>query len=72
MFCYRFVGKPLNVECNEKTAPTNTSLSLDATIGLFEVVECLFDRRSQNADPEYTEVRIYTLITILRGAFVAI
>ncbi|KAJ8309402.1 hypothetical protein KUTeg_014276 [Tegillarca granosa] len=55
----RFVGKPLNVECNEKTAPTHTSLSLDATIGLFEVVECLFDRRSQNADPEYTELLVF-------------
>ncbi|XP_021359493.1 autophagy-related protein 2 homolog A-like isoform X1 [Mizuhopecten yessoensis] len=55
----RFVGKPLNLECIEKTVPTHYSTTVDLTIGLFEAVECLFDRRNESMKPEYTELLVF-------------
>lgn len=50
MHCYfRLLGKPVTVEVNEKTSPLVHSIQLDISIGLAEVVECVFDRRGGTA-----------------------
>ena len=41
----RFLGKPLTVECNQKSSANLQSTELDLTVGLTEIVECVFDRR---------------------------
>lgn len=40
-----FLGKPLTMECNQKSTSVLQSTSLELTVGLAEIVECVFDRR---------------------------
>ncbi|KAL5009376.1 hypothetical protein ScPMuIL_014957 [Solemya velum] len=55
----RCLGKPLNIECNQKMAVAHRSLTVDGTIGMFELMECLFNRRSDVKIPEYTELLVF-------------
>lgn len=43
-FC-SLLGKPLSLECIERTLHTSHSYSLEFTLHSAELVECLFDRR---------------------------
>lgn len=38
-------------------------MNVDVTVGMFEMVECLFDRRDKTATPTYTEVSKIYIIT---------
>ncbi|XP_046351358.1 autophagy-related protein 2 homolog A-like isoform X1 [Haliotis rufescens] len=65
------LGKPLTLECAQKTSQHVQSLSLDVTIGMFEATECLFDRRNftssmmgfslpiDNKLPEYSQLLVF-------------
>ncbi|XP_052105810.1 autophagy-related protein 2 homolog B-like [Mytilus californianus] len=55
----RLLGKPLTVDCTEKTIPTHHTMTVDVTVGMFEMVECLFDRRDKTAMPTYTELLVF-------------
>lgn len=48
-------------------AVAHRSLTVDGTIGMFELVECLFNRRSDVKIPEYTEVSSGMFFIILEG-----
>ncbi|XP_064622147.1 autophagy-related protein 2 homolog B-like isoform X2 [Lineus longissimus] len=40
------VGKPLNVECNQKSSSAFLTMSAAFSIGMLEIIETLFDRRN--------------------------
>ncbi|XP_074651009.1 autophagy-related protein 2 homolog B-like [Tubulanus polymorphus] len=66
------VGKPLSLECNQKSSSSHTTLSVDLTVGVIEVIEALFDRINftaaspygfslpiDNALPYYSEILVF-------------
>ena len=77
MFPDSVLCKPVSLECNSKSSSAISSSSADVTIGVAEVVEAVFDRRSvthslkgfhlpiDNILPEYCEVSL--LLSNLSG-----
>lgn len=55
----RLIGKPVNIEIVERTAPTHHCLTVDITAGFLDVVECLFNRTLQTIEPDYTEILVF-------------
>ena len=63
---YSILGKPFTLECNQKTSVSMYSMTVDLTVGLAEIVECVFDRKGAPASlwgvpidktvPDYCEV----------------
>ena len=39
------LGKPLTLECNQKTSSSIYSMHADISIGVAELVECVFDKK---------------------------
>ncbi|XP_022329168.2 autophagy-related protein 2 homolog B-like [Crassostrea virginica] len=55
----RLIGKPVNIEIVERTAPTHHCLTVDLTAGFLDVLECLFNRTVENIAPDYTEILVF-------------
>ena len=63
---HSLLGKPFTLECNQKTSASMYSMTVDMTVGLAEMVECVFDRKGAPASllgvpidktvPDYCEV----------------
>ena len=71
-FVRRLLCKPINAEVTKHSGPTLSSVTADVSIGIFELVEAVFDQRHSTASlygfhlpilnvlPEYTEVSSVT------------
>lgn len=74
MFCvelFRLLCKPINAEVTKHNGPTLHSVTADLSVGLFELIEAVFDQRHSTASlygfhlpienmlPEYTEVSCF-------------
>jgi len=79
--CYRFfmlyfslLCKPINAEVTKHNGPGLHSVTADLSVGLFELIEAVFDQRHSTASlygfhlpienvlPEYTEVAFVALL----------
>ncbi|XP_013385934.1 autophagy-related protein 2 homolog B-like [Lingula anatina] len=62
------LGKPLTLHCQQKSLNSKSSLSLDISLGIMEVVECLFDRRTSSGTSSFlshvTKAPIYSELLI--------
>ncbi|XP_045166071.2 autophagy-related protein 2 homolog A-like [Mercenaria mercenaria] len=52
----RLLGRPLTVECNQKSALKQISTTFNVTVGIGELIEALFSKRSQSSEPQYSEI----------------
>jgi len=71
---FRLLCKPINAEVTKHNGPALHSVTADLSIGLFELVEAVFDQRHSTASlygfhlpienmlPEYTEVNSFVLL----------
>jgi len=73
----RLLCKPINAEVTRHNGPALHSVTADLSVGLFELVEAVFDQRHSTASlygfhlpienvlPEYTEVRSVCYVAFL-------
>lgn len=67
-FLLSILGKPVTLEINQKTSASMYSMTADLSVGLAEIVECVFDRKGAPSSllgvpidktvPDYCEVRL--------------
>ncbi|XP_062621343.1 autophagy-related protein 2 homolog B-like, partial [Saccostrea cucullata] len=55
----RLIGKPLNIEIVERTAPTHHCVTMDITAGFLDLVEYLSNRNLENVQPDSTELLVF-------------
>ena len=73
---FRLLCKPINAEVTKHNGPALHSVTADLSVGLFELVEAVFDQRHSTASlygfhlpienvlPEYTEVSSFVTLFI--------
>ncbi|XP_052273890.1 autophagy-related protein 2 homolog A-like isoform X2 [Dreissena polymorpha] len=52
----RLLGRPLTLECNQRSAMRQVSTTLQLTVGVAELVETLYPGRGVNTQPQYSEI----------------
>jgi len=77
---FRLLCKPINAEVTKHSGPALQSVTADLSIGLFELIEAVFDQRHSTASlygfhlpienvlPEYTEVALFAVLFLLHSA----
>jgi len=74
LFFFRLLCKPINAEVTKHNGPALHSVTADLSVGVFELIEAVFDQRHSTASlygfhlpienvlPVYTEVSSFSLL----------